>query len=423
MTLSRCKKGETCHQQDGDALRRIGDFKGAEQAYRAQLTRNDLDARDWRGLSAIMHRIGKTEEARVMIEHAARLRPVEHHGSNMIDRPRLLRPRSIDAADYRIVKDRAGGFKTRYKGGHFSTANLLSRSDYNIIVANLVGEDPGPLFSAPAGDLFLNTVACADRGRGALGAVRTFLDAHPDMPVINSPDAVARTNRDGNYQRLGMIDGVVFPRTLRLLIDAPPSAIMERIALLQMDLPLIVRATGRQTGRQTYLCRSASELESGLRRLANVDEIYVIKFHDLRSPRGMYNKGRVFFIDGQIYPVAWLTSDHWQIHSGDRYRVMPHMPATLEAERAFLSDPEYTLGPRAWAALNTLSKELGLDFAGVDFALTAAGSLFVFEANAAMRHNFDHVDAFPHTRQHLNNVSTAFRKMIEGRLSLGRLFI
>ena len=42
------------------------------------------------------------------------------------------------------------------------------------------------------------------------------------------------------------------------------------------------------------------------------------------------------------------------------------------------------LGPRAMAALAGIRAMLGLDFAGVDFALAADGSVLLFEANATM---------------------------------------
>jgi CHASE3 domain sensor protein len=43
--------------------------------------------------------------------------------------------------------------------------------------------------------------------------------------------------------------------------------------------------------------------------------------------------------------------------------------------------------------------------------------LFVFEANAAMRHNFAHAQNFPHTEPHLKRISDAFENMIQSRLN------
>ena len=55
-----------------------------------------------------------------------------------------------------------------------------------------------------------------------------------------------------------------------------------------------------------------------------------------------------------------------------------------EEERRFLEHPETVLGPVAWGALRAIQEALGLDYFGVDFALSPDGELLLFEANAAM---------------------------------------
>lgn len=78
------------------------------------------------------------------------------------------------------------------------------------------------------------------------------------------------------------------------------------------------------------------------------------------------------------------------------------------------------IGDKAQRALGKVGRCLDLDFAGADFTVTPEGELFVFEANAAMRHNFDHADAFPYTRPHLERVSAAFDAMVHGKIAQGR---
>ena len=58
---------------------------------------------------------------------------------------------------------------------------------------------------------------------------------------------------------------------------------------------------------------------------------------------------------------------------------------------------------------------LRLDFFGIDFTVLEDGRLFIFELNAAMRHNFDHAPAFPYTWPHLRAISQAFHAMAESR--------
>jgi len=55
-----------------------------------------------------------------------------------------------------------------------------------------------------------------------------------------------------------------------------------------------------------------------------------------------------------------------------------------EEERRFLNDMRAVLGARAMRALEGIAGALGLEYAGVDFALAPDGSVLVFEANATM---------------------------------------
>ncbi len=53
-------------------------------------------------------------------------------------------------------------------------------------------------------------------------------------------------------------------------------------------------------------------------------------------------------------------------------------------EEAFLSDMPRVLGPTAMRALEHVRDALGLDYGGIDFALSRNGEILLFEANATM---------------------------------------
>ena len=59
--------------------------------------------------------------------------------------------------------------------------------------------------------------------------------------------------------------------------------------------------------QQTYGHRL---LPHALRRKQHV---YAIAFTDCRRGE-MFHKARAFLVDGEVYPVAWLANDMWQIH-------------------------------------------------------------------------------------------------------------
>jgi hypothetical protein len=63
---------------------------------------------------------------------------------------------------------------------------------------------------------------------------------------------------------------------------------------------------------------------------------------------------------------------------------MADNPAHRAEDTAFLEDMPGTLGPRALAALHHIQHTLSLDYGGIDFGLSPAGDLLLFEANATM---------------------------------------
>lgn len=398
---------------------RAGEFDQARALFEQCIRRDPRDARALLGLSALRWRERDRSAARSLLRLAVEIAPVTGPARPDPAAPVVLRTRCVDSADYRVGRRRNGEFKLLFKGGHFSISNLLLEPDFDLYVAHILEGRDDAFASAAEPDLLLNTMACADRGQRSLAALGRYLAERPGLPVINRPEAVARTTRDGNYRRLGAIEGVRFPRTERLALDAEPAVLIDRIASAGFSLPLIVRSTGRHTGRAMWLCTSRDALSGALAELAGDPEAYVIQYFDCRAG-GVHRKARAFFIDGKTYPVAYLASDEWQIHSGDRYRVMSRSPALQAEERRYLADPAAVLGDRAYRALERVGAALELDFAGVDFTVTPDGELIVFEANPAMRHNFDYATAFPYTRPHLQRISDAFAGMVDRHLASAR---
>jgi hypothetical protein len=85
-------------------------------------------------------------------------------------------------------------------------------------------------------------------------------------------------------------------------------------------------------------------------------------------------------------------------------------------ERRFLNDMPNVLGMRAMTALERLSERMGLDYAGVDFALARDGSVLVFEANATMTINAPPPDAmWDYRRSAAVSVQRAVARMLSGK--------
>jgi hypothetical protein len=112
------------------------------------------------------------------------------------------------------------------------------------------------------------------------------------------------------------------------------------------------------------------------------DDLLAIAFLDARGADGQTRKYRVMFIDGVLYPLHLAIARDWKVHyfTSD----MVERPEHRAEEAAFLADMRGTLGGQVVAALERIRDTLGLDYGGVDFGVSEAGELLLFEANATM---------------------------------------
>jgi glutathione synthase/RimK-type ligase-like ATP-grasp enzyme len=175
---------------------------------------------------------------------------------------------------------------------------------------------------------------------------------------------------------------VVTPRTLamaRRALASPDGA--ASIANQGFGFPLLLRSPGYHTGRNFILVEAAAELSAAAAGLPG-DDLLVIEYLDARGQDGKARKYRVMMIDGTIYPSHLAISKNWKVHyfTSD----MADHGEYRREEANFLGDMPATLGSKAMAALERIRDCLGLDYAGVDFAVGPDGDVLLFEANATM---------------------------------------
>jgi Tfp pilus assembly protein PilF len=257
------------------------------------------------------------------------------------------------------------------RGGNIPTRRLLDDTVWS--VTSVFTEFHDPAAALPPHALVFNAVADADLCGPALAAAQAIA-ARSDAPVVNPPAAVARTGRAEHAARLGVLAGVRAPtiRTIgrAALQDAAGPA-----------WPLLLRAPGYHTGRHFLRVDSAAELADALARLPG-DPLLAIEPLDARGADGMARKYRVMAIDGVLFPVHLAVSADWKVHYFAA--AMADSAAFRAEEQRFLQDMPGVLGPRAMAALHAIAATLGLDYAGIDFALAPDGTVLLFEANAGM---------------------------------------
>ena len=289
------------------------------------------------------------------------------------------------------------------KGGNIPTEHWLDPRRFAITAVYAEFFDPAqPL---PPHDILFNAIGDADRCGEALAHAEAIA-RRSAAPVINPPAAVSSTGRAATARRLANIPGLVVPAVESLSRPA-------LLATTHFGFPLLLRAPGFHTGRHFVKVERREALAAALAGLPG-EEILAIEYLDARGADGLARKYRVMMIDGALYPLHLAVSADWKVHyfTAD----MAASAAHRAEERRFLEDMPAVLGDRALAALRRVSQALGLDYAGIDFALAADGRVLLFEANAAMVVNPPDPDpVWDYRRPAVERVLDAATQMVRGR--------
>ncbi len=322
---------------------------------------------------------------------------------------------------YVIRKRNTGIYKRVRRGGHFMLENLLDEQPYHVNHYTIIDDNILKNNTAPAENysLILNTIADPDVELKSLKTLEKHIRNHPDIPVINRPEMVAKTSRDNNYRRLNEIDGIRFARTERIDIDLKSipenaAAIANEITNMGFEFPFIIRQTGTHTAVSTKLVQNTEELINYISDLEH-PTVYAIEFFENSSEEGHYSKIRFFSIHGALYPVVYHTDQVWNVHGSNRKTFMKSYDWMIDREKKFLNDPQSVIGEDIYNRILALNNTIQLDFWGLDFTLLPNGDILIFELNPAMRHSFDHAKNFPYMEPYMQAIKNAFSKMIKNK--------
>jgi hypothetical protein len=233
----------------------------------------------------------------------------------------------------------------------------------------------------PDHDVILVAVADVESDAPAL-EIASAIVARSDAPVINRPERILRTSRVEQSRRLAALENVVTASVVTVPCDALRAP--DRAAFVErqgMTFPLLLRSPGFHNGRFFELVHDEAELLAAVSTMPGTDAM-LLSYQDTRSADGLMRKFRVMAIDGGLYPVHMAMSTNWKVHyvTSD----MHHSDAFRQEEAEFLADMSGFLGANVLRALERIAQSMQLDYAGIDFAIDAAGRVVVFEANAAM---------------------------------------
>ena len=407
----------------------LGRGEAARDAYLEVLARQPDHLAALNNLGALVHAQGFTSAARTLYAEAVRLHPGDPTSQvNLANSLAQVGERAAAWVAFVAALDGSPGFAPAHRGlarlaslqGDHAVARehlaaafaqtptidepyqgagepirvllLISGLQGDIPLQHILGADTfhltavAPQFFGrdrplPPHDVVVNAIGDVDLCGEALAAAAELV-ARTGQPVLNDPGRVLRTSRIENAARLGALAGVATAPTRLLAREAVSGLAREAdLADLGLRLPIAVRAPGFHGGEHFARIDSIEALAPAVAAWPG-DAVIAMNVLDTRDADGKYRKFRAMLVDGRIYPLHLAVSSDWKVHyfTAD----MADQPAHRAEDAAFLADMEAVIGAPALAALTRIQIALGLDYAGVDFALSASGEVVVFEANATM---------------------------------------
>ena len=362
----------------------------AEAEARDALTFNPSDALACQTLSTLSERAGHPQDAEAWLDRAYAAQALFHEPA-FAPRARVL-----------VLATRTQG-NVPYRF-------LMPPQDYSRHVWYMEHARDDQVL--PDYDVVFNTIGDPDLSGPSERAVDRFL-VRNRRPVINRPEPVAQTYRHIIPARLGDIDGVMAPKTIRVTAGAPVLAAIEAASLA---FPVLLRPIGSHGGIGLDRADTPAEAQAIATRLAGHD-LYVTQYVEYARGDGQYRKGRMIFVDRKPLPYHWAISQRWMVHyvSSD----MTEGDWRRAEEIRFLADPVAFLGDTAMAAIGEIGRRLDLDYCGLDFSILPDGRVLVFEANATMLvHPEAEDEALAYRNPAVTRIIAAFQAMLARRAAI-----
>jgi hypothetical protein len=407
----------------GQAMRLVtaGRFAEAAKLYEQAIALAPIDLDSYLSLSAVLNDAKDHAAARQALKAGIDKRPYTVQPFDGKPTATVLKLIGVQNC---LLRTRPGG---RYvEGGHFSTKYLIDREKFHIINFYVLDGNLATYSEIPKFDIIVNSIADPDKEETSLRAVADFAKKFPDITIINDPNSVILTTRDGNFERLREIPGVVIPKTVRIsTAGMNANDTLERIEREDFSYPILLREPGWHTGITFQKANNASEVKEYVSG-NNSDEIYVTQFMD-SSMKGVtalsrfftyHRKMRVLCVDGQIHPIVCHIDKSWNVHRprGSQKALMIRNRWMREEEFIFVSDYELYIGSDAADTLQRVCAHTELDFFGIDFNVLPDGRVLIFELNPAMRHSFAHGETFSYVMPQLEAVTQGFNRMLLSKL-------
>ncbi len=393
------------------------DVDTALAAYRRAVELDPTFAAGHMGLAAALGKLGRLDDARWYSRRGLELNRTAVRPARGKEAGRVVVLKGLEDGRFMVaVGDNFHSFVGMNNAdSHFDVERLWQCDLY---VDGLEPERAAEVM--PDCDVIFNCISDADAMPRCLAVAEAIVE-RAGVPVLNAPAAIGKTQRDRNFELLRGLEGIVFPKTLR--VDSEERKTVDLPGLIaagDFRYPLLLRRAGTHTGESLERIDDEDALAAYLAK-EDSGALYVSEFIDFSSPRGDFTKMRAFLVDGEPYPVHLFISQDWYVRGHEEARrLMLENSWMLEEKQAFLSDPRAYLGEAAYRALLSIRDAIPLDYFGVDFAKLDDGRLLVFEANAVMNHHYHFIDDFPFQKAYLDAVTQALNGLLLTRIEASK---
>lgn len=274
----------------------------------------------------------------------------------------------------------------------------------------------------PDHDVAIVAICESDDNLKILRQLETAVRRWP-RTMLNLPERIARSSRNGACTLVPSQSGLCVPRTLRVDRVTLSNLIWEphcqALVLDVGDFPLIVRPVGSHKGQGQAKVETPSAM-IGYLQTRSEQEFYVARFVDYRSPDGQFRKYRIVLIDGQPELCHLAISDHWMVHYMNAG--MTESSSKRGEEERAMREFDHEFAKRHRIALQTISRRLDLDYVGIDCGETPEGELLIFEFDSGMTvHSMDPPSRFPYKGPQMRKVFGTFRQMLLHAKAQGRV--
>jgi tetratricopeptide (TPR) repeat protein len=396
----------------------------AEACYLRTLEINPNSVLALRNLGRLLEQLGGKDE--IAIQYLERSIAIEPHADAYLSLGNLLMRSNHEAKawvmlrlaqtlrplDTSTAKQAPADFSALLLDSPVATSTpidyLTSQASYDRHLYCLIPDANVDIdFLSTHADVIVNLITDADNGQDVLPLALDFVD-RLKRPTINHPRLVMATDRATVAERLTPIPQLHIPKTLRFLGLVLIKAATDH-KIKGYTLPVLVRLAGCHGGDDFVKCDDWQSLVDFV-SLRPDAFYYLTQYVDYRSADGYFRKYRFISVNEQLLPYHLAIHDDWMVH---HFRTdMGNQAWMRHEEEYFLKVPELVFNNSQLTALRTATTLIGLDFCGIDCAITSEGNILVFEMNATMRVHDEKTELYSYKNPYIAQIKTAFDLML-----------